>query len=104
MGRKKSTEEQSATNFPKKWLKKLEKFAPGFVEEGESMSTEELKKKVLEWEQLISTTEKDMDHDEALTALKEEAKQHAQVYKDTVSAQQAKIRYAVYLLESRGAG
>lgn len=100
MARKKKDTTEDVGSFPRKWRTKL---PDGFSEEAESFSTDDLKKKVVEWEQVISGAEKDMANDEALIALKEECKEQSQVYKETMNSHQAKIRFAIYLLESRGA-
>ncbi len=100
MGKKRNADAESDTTFPKKWLKKLPE---NWTEVAEGYDSETLKKKVVEWEQAIATTEKDMDADNELLALKEELKDKAEVYKKSISESQAMIRYAVYLLENRGA-
>ena len=63
----------------------------------------DLKKKIVEWEQQISVSEKDLEGDEVLADLKEQVKDREDVYKSSTKMHNAMIRFAVYLLESRGA-
>ena len=102
MGKKKTDggNDGLATSFPKKWKTKLPE---GFEEKAEAFSSDDLKKKVVEWEQQISASEKDLEADEVLAGLKEQVKEQAEVYKLSMSMHQAMIRFAIYLLESRGA-
>lgn len=101
MARKKKsdTDDQGPSEFPKKWLKKLPE---NWTDTAESYDNDLLKKKVVEWEQAISVTEKDMEADADLTALKEQVKVDSEVYKKSITECQAMIRYAIFLLESRG--
>ncbi len=92
--------------IPKKWLKLLD---DGWKTSAQGFSTDEIKKKIVQWEQAVSSAEKDMEADTKLSALKdkaaelkEEIKETSKVYNETILESQAKIRYVVYLLESRG--
>ena len=87
------------STFPKKWATKLPE---GHAEKAESLSNEDLKKKIVEWEQTISGAEKDMEADDHLASLKEEVKEVAGTYKTTMVTYRAMIRHAVFLLETRG--
>lgn len=104
----KKTSDQSVvdTSFPKKWAKKL---SSDWMNTAESYSNDELKKRIVQWEQAISVTEKDQEADLALSALKEKAnelkediKEKSKVYSESVDTCQAQIKFAVHLLESRG--
>lgn len=97
---------QSDSDFPKKWEKLLSK---EWKEMSESFSTEDIKKKIVQFEQAISATEKDEANDLALNALKErkseltkEIKELSEVYSESVVQTQAQIRWLVHLLDSRG--
>lgn len=97
---------QQYSGFSKKWQKFL---STDWQKSAESFSTDELKKKIVLWEQAISSSEKDMDADHKLnglkekaTELKEEIKEHSKVYTESINGSHAMIRFAVYLLESRG--
>jgi DNA-binding transcriptional regulator GbsR (MarR family) len=103
---KKKNDDGDNTGFSKKWEKHLQS---GFKEIADSLSTEDLKKKIVEYEQAISSVEKDMDADPKLSALKEKAKELkedikevSEVYTVSINESQASIKYMVYALESRG--
>mgnify|MGYP001592314069 CR=1 FL=1 len=87
--------------FPKKWASKLPE---GFREQAESMSTDDLKKKIIECQQIIASTEKDMGNDPIIEGLKEQLKDKAAVYKDTIVASNAACKFAIYVLDNRGVG
>lgn len=97
---------QVDTTFAQKWAKKLTK---EWMSSAEGYTTDDLKKKIVQWEQAISATEKDEEADMALNGikdkmadLKEDLKEKSKVYKESVDICQAQIRFAVHLLESRG--
>lgn len=87
------------SGFPKKWEKHL---PTGWKDSAESMSDDELENIIVESQKTMSDVEKDMDADERLQALKAEVKDIAGSYKDLISMHQAKARYSVYLLRTRG--
>lgn len=89
------------TTFPEKWLKVL-KDLPEFKDTADAASTEELKKIIVTCEGNIYTIEKDQESDVKLTAAKEMAKELAAPYRDAKKVQQAKIQYALFLLEGKG--
>lgn len=86
-------------DFPEKYKKKL---PTGFAEDAESLDEEGLKKKILEAEGNLSNVEREMDADQKLQAAKDDVKDLAAAYKDAAAAQKAKIKYCVFLLETRG--
>ena len=83
--------------FPKKY-----KVPDSFKESADAMETDELKKRIIQLEQAISSTEHDMDADDKLNSLKEQVKERADIYKVSIKESQAMIKYSVWLLESRG--
>jgi hypothetical protein len=85
--------------FPKKWDKRLPE---SFKNTAESMGDEELKRKIVEFEQAIDEHEQDMENDTKLNALKEEMKTTAGTYKEPIVECQAQIRYACWILRNRG--
>ena len=104
MGKK--TGDDGNNTFPQKWAKLL---SSEWMSGAESKATDELKKNIVQWEQAISATERDMDGDPVLngikdkmTELKEELKEKSAVYKDTVAISVAQIKFAVHLLDTRG--
>lgn len=85
--------------FPKKWASKL----PGnFAEAAEAMSLDDLKKKLVECERTISSTEKDMESDTKLSSAKEEVKDLSGAYKEVLNAHKAMVKYLVYVIDERG--
>ncbi len=108
MAKKKNTDvtDDSQGGFNKKWAKLL---SADWMTMAESFSTDEIKKKIVQWEQAKAVVEKDMDSDTALNALKERAKEIKEEIKDksepytkSVLETDAQIKYVVYLLEQRG--
>lgn len=85
--------------LPKKVLAKLPE---GFFESSQSMSAEELKKRLVDCETTISSVEKDMENDQKLNELKEDMKALNGGYKDLISPQRAMIKCIVFVLNSRG--
>lgn len=87
------------TDFPQKLLKKLN----GFDDKAQAMTNDELKKELLTCEHTIIQFEKDKEADAKLQAAKEEVKELASIYTDTIKEHEVKIKYIVYLLDERGA-
>ena len=85
--------------FPDKWLKKLPE---GFTDTANGMKDDELKKVIFDCEGNIYTIEKEKESDNKLNAAKEIAKELSGPYRDAKSCQTAKIKYALWLLETRG--
>lgn len=90
----------------KKWAKLL---SSEWMTTAESWNTDEIKKKIVQWEQAIGQSEKDMDADHALNGLKdrmaelkEQIKETSEVYTKTIAEVQAQIKYVVHLLDQRG--
>lgn len=92
-----AAEIQSA--FPEKWAKKL---PPGFQDEANSFSVEELKKVIVDCEGNLYTIDKEKAADVPLKAAKEVSKDLGAAYREASVAQTAKIKYALFLLESKG--
>lgn len=86
-------------SFPKKYLSKL---PSGFAEEIQSMSKEEIDKKILLCENHIYEVESAKDLDENLKAAKEHVKDLSSSYSETKSNETAKIKYCIYVLTERG--
>lgn len=85
--------------FPEKWSKKL---PTGWQDTASTMTEEELKKVIFECEGNIYTIEKEKAADVKLQGAREIVKEHAAPYRDAKSTQEAKIKFALYLLENRG--
>lgn len=86
-------------NFPEKWLKKL---PDGFADNANSMKDDELKKVIIECEGNVYVIEKEKETDPKLNGAKEVVKDLTGPYRDAKACQMAKIKYALWLLESRG--
>lgn len=86
-------------SFPEKWAKKL---PTGFQDEASTLNEEGLKKIVVESEKNLYTIDKEKAADSKLTAAKELVKDLSSAYRDATGAQNAKIKYVMYLLEGRG--
>jgi hypothetical protein len=93
------TDTNNDTRFPKKLLALL---SDDFLETSAGMKDEELKKVVFEAESNIWTIEKAKNNDEELTKAKEHTKELGAPYKEAKACQNAKIQYALWLLEGRG--
>lgn len=68
----------------------------------DSMSTEDLKETIVKSQKSIADTEKDMEADEHLKALKDEIKDIASGFSDLAKLERAKTFYCVHLLRTRG--
>lgn len=97
----KKEKEMSPEDFPKKYWKILESL-PEFKDTADSASVEDLKKIVLTSEGHISTLEKEKSADVKLNAAKEIIKELGEPYNSLSKIYVAKLKYAVFLLESKG--
>jgi len=93
------SDEQETTFFPEKLLKKL---PTGFTDDMESLSVDEVKKKIFEYEGNIYTIEKAKDADRKLNGAKDLVKELSAPYTEGKNTQAAQIKYCLFLLESRG--
>lgn len=96
MGRKKAS---SDNVFPAKYTKVL---GEEWMNECDSASAEDLKKKIIDAEASIEEQERLRDSDQALKELKDKVKDLGGGYKDALFYQKAKIKYIMKTLESRG--
>ena len=85
--------------FPDKYRNKLE---PEFLDNVNSMDTEEVKKKILEAESNIYDIENAKDNDTELLAVREKVKEFSKPYRERKSEATAKIKYCLFILENRG--
>ena len=92
---------QTPNSFPEKWNKVIEKL-PEFKETADASSVEELKKIIVTCEGNIYTVEEDMRNDIQLNGARELVKEKSAPHRDAIKAQMAKIKYALFLLESKG--
>lgn len=92
----------SDTEFSPKFLKKLQKGAPDFTDSANAMQTDDLKALVLKCEKSIVEIDKAKDEDHKLNAAKEVVKSFGKPYSESKALETAKIKYCMYVLESRG--
>jgi len=85
--------------FPDKWLKKL---PTGWSDGAESMKDDELKEVIVKSRRMIAELERDMENDDKLKVLKDDVKMLVGGYRDAQTAEDAKVRYACFLLKERG--
>jgi len=90
------------SDFPEKYTKILNKFAGEFVDGTASKTDEEIRKAILSAEAGMYEVEQAQDADTKLTAHKDMVKELSGPYRETKSIENAKIKYCIHLLESRG--
>ena len=88
-------------NFPRKWAKVINEM-PDFKSKADGADEAELNKIIVDCTKTITESEKDMDADLDLQNKREAVKEAMVVYKEVKRENEAKKRYAVYLLNSRG--
>lgn len=91
----------SMTGLPKKWDDVIKKL-PEFKDTADAASVEDLKKIIVQCEGNLYTIDKEQDADTKLAGAKEIVKELSEPYKDAKKVQQAKIQYALLLLEGKG--
>lgn len=93
--------QDTAPIFPEKWNKVLKEL-PEFKETADAASVDDLKKIIVTCEGNIYTVEKEKDDDTKLNGAKDLVKEYSAPYRDAVKVQTAKVKYALFLLESKG--
>lgn len=96
-----ATVQASVTGLAKKWDDVIKKM-PEFKDTADAAGVEDLKKIIVECEGNLYTVEKEIEADMKLAGYKEAVKEAMEPYKDAKKAQQAKIQYALFLLEGKG--
>lgn len=96
-----ATVQVSMTGLAKKWDDIIKKM-PEFKDAADAASEEDLKKIIVECEGNLYTVDKEIEANTQLAAAKEVVKEMVEPYKDAKKAQQAKIQYALFLLEGKG--
>ena len=87
--------------LPDKWTKVIAKM-PDFKESADAADIDGLKKVLVESEGNIYTQEQEMAADIQLNSAKELVKDYSMKYREAIKFQMAKIKYALFLLESKG--
>lgn len=95
------SDDSNSTMFPEKWAKVIKEI-PEFKDTADAASTDDLKKIIITCEGNVYTIQKEQDADVKLTASKELVKDLSGPYRDAKKVQQAKIQYALFLLEGKG--
>lgn len=85
--------------FPKKLANKL---PSGYQDNTDGKTNDELLKEILKASHVQADTEKDMENDDKLLSLRDDLKILSGGYKDVIAEQNAKIKYCLFLLKSRG--
>jgi hypothetical protein len=96
-----ATVQVSTTGLPKKWDDIVKKM-PEFKDAADAASVDDLKKIIVDCEGNLYTIDKEIEADTKLAGYKEAVKEAMGPYKDGKKAQQAKIQYALLLLEGKG--
>lgn len=91
----------SDTEFPKKYAKVIDSL-PEFKDEADAASVDDLKRIIVTCESNIYEAEKLKEADQKLNAAKELVKDMSGPHRDAVKVQTAKIKYALFRLESQG--
>lgn len=87
--------------FPKKYLKVIESL-PEFKDSADALSPEELNDLIIKCEGNIYLIEQEVEKDVKLAQAKELVKDLNSGYRDAKKVQTAKLKYALYLIESKG--
>lgn len=88
--------------FPKKFSKKLDTFANGYMETVDGSNTEELKKFILSSERNIYEIDFEKDNNAKLLKMKEDLKDEMAPFAEAKGTETAKIQYCLFTLEQRG--
>jgi hypothetical protein len=101
MSAKTDKDAANLTGLAKKWDNLLKKM-PEFKSEAEAADVAGLKKIIVVAEGNIYTANKEEEADQKLAGVREMVKELSELYRDAKNHQQAKIQYALLLLEGKG--
>jgi len=93
--------EDNTVEFPAKYAKIIKEL-PEFKDTADAASKEELKQIIVRAEGNIYTIEKEKQKDPKLNAAKEIIKDLSEPYRSAIKVQNAKVKYALFLLEQNG--
>jgi hypothetical protein len=91
-----------ADSFPEKYTKVLNKLAAEFMDSANGKTAEELRKEILKAEEALSENAKLKEADTKLNSHKDMVRELGAVYRENSTVANAKIKYAIYLIEGRG--
>ena len=97
----KAKENNDPVTFPDKWAKVLKQI-PEFKDTADASSAADLKKIIVQSEGNIYTVQKEKAVDHVLLGAKDVIKERSGPYRDAIKVQNAKIQYALFLLEGKG--
>jgi len=89
-----------ANTFPEKYYKKLKGLS--FMDDTDAKAAEDIKKEIVSSEERLYNLDKEMEEDANLQKAKEEVKLLTSAYREVVNIEKAKIKYCLYVMESRG--
>lgn len=87
--------------FPEKYMKKIAEL-PDFVDGVNTMDTEEIKRKILESEGDLYEIDNAKEADKELSDAREKVKEFSKPYRESKGLETAKLKYCIYILETRG--
>jgi hypothetical protein len=87
--------------FPDKFMKKIVDI-PDFVDGVSAAETDDIKKKILHIEGGLYEIDNAKEADQELTDAREKVKDLAKPYRESKGIETAKLKYCLYILESRG--
>lgn len=96
-----ANQDTQPTTFPEKWAKVLKEL-PEFKDNADALSVDELKKLIVTCEGNIFNIEKEKEDDTKLAGAKELVKEYSAPYRDAIKVQTAKVKYALFLMDSSG--
>jgi hypothetical protein len=102
MSNKTDKDPTTTTGLPKKWNDIIVKQLPDWKETADAASVDDLKKIIVECEGNIYTVNKEEEADIKLQGAREMVKSLSEPHRDARKYQQAKIQYALLLLEGKG--
>lgn len=98
----KDTDDSSGSPVVAKLFKLRKKLSETEVEELEAMDDSQLKDRIARCEANVEESERARDNDDELRSLKEQVKDAAGPYRDSVKHQRLIAKYATLMRESRG--
>jgi len=90
------------SDLPEKYTKILNKLASEFIDSANGKTTDELRKEILKAEEALSEIEKAKASDHKLNGAKDLVKELSGPYRESANVANAKIKYAIHMIEGRG--
>lgn len=99
MSKKKAPALKGHPDFPDRYAKHVPEH---WVPSAESMSKEDMEKAIVECEMALDASEKEAADDLKILQLKEDLKMYQEGYREVKKVQTSKIKFLLYLMNSRG--